>query len=127
MAKSPKHDDGSERRFFLLTKLRNGRVKAERIRTDKDPRLRSRTAFALITLDSAPQTDDELIPADAAGRGGCSAAYGGDEGYLLRPQIANSIKDFRGLFHALRDATEDTMLEIDPKSRSDAEWRVCAD
>jgi hypothetical protein len=127
MARSPKHHDGAERRFFLLKKLRNGRVKAERIRTDKDPRLRSRTAFALITLDSAPQTDDELNPADAAGRGGCSAAYGGDEGYLLRPQIANSIKGFRGLFHALRDSTEDTMLQIDRMDRSGPEWRICTD
>ena len=127
MAKLPEHHDGAERRFFLLTRLRNGRVKADRVRTDDDPRLRSRAAFALITLDSVLQTDDELSPADAAGRGGCSAAYGGDEGYLLRPEISNSIKDFRGLFQALRDATEDTMLEIDPKSRSDAEWRVCAD
>ncbi len=47
MAKLPQHHDGVEHRFFLLTRLRNGRVKADRIRTDDDPRLRSRAAFAL--------------------------------------------------------------------------------
>ena len=125
MAKLPKHHDGAECRFFLLTLLRNGRVKADRIRTDDDPRLRSRAAFALITLDADLQTDDELNSEDVAGRGACSAAYGGGEGYLLRPPIAKSIKDFRGLFRALRDAIEDTMLEVDRKRRSGAKWRVC--
>jgi len=127
MAKLPKHDDGAERRFFLLTKLRNGRVKAERIRTDKDPRLRSRTAFALITPNLVLPASVESNVASATERDSGKAAERLDEGFLLRPKIAESIENFRGLFHALRDATEDTMLEIDPKSRSDAEWRVCAD
>lgn len=127
MAKSPKHDDGAELRFFLLTRLRNGRVKAERIRTDKDPRLRSRAAFALITPKSVLPASVESNVASATERDSGKAAERLDEGYLLRPQIAESIENFHGLFHALRDATEDTILEIDPKSRSDAEWRVCAD
>jgi hypothetical protein len=126
MAKLPKHHDGAEHRFFLLTLLRNGRVKADRIRTDDDPRLRSRAAFALITLASVLPKDEELNLADPAGRIGCSTADANDEGYLLRPRIANSIDDFRGLFHALRRATEDTILEIDRKGRLGAEWRVCA-
>lgn len=126
MAKSPKHHDGAERRFFLLTKLRNGRIKAERIRTDKDPRLRSRSAFALITPNSVlPVRDESNVPGTTERDSG-KAAERLDEGYLLRPQIAESIENFRGLFHALRDATEDTILEIDQKGRLGAEWHVCA-
>jgi len=127
MAKSPEHHDGAEQRFFLLTRRRNGRVKAERIRTDKDPRLRSRAAFALIMPSSVLPASVESNVASATERDSGKAAERLDEGYLLRPQIAESIENFRGLFHALRNATEDTLLEIDPKSRSDAEWRVCAD
>jgi hypothetical protein len=127
MVKLPKHHDGAERRFSLLTLLRNGRVKADRIRTEDDPRLRSRTPFALITPNSVLPASVESNVASATERDSGKAAERLDEGYLLRPQIAESIENFRGLFHALRDATEDTLLEIDPKSRSDAEWRVCAD
>ena len=52
MADLPKHQNGIESRFFLLTLLRDGRVKSDRIRTEADPRLRSRRPFALITVDS---------------------------------------------------------------------------
>jgi hypothetical protein len=125
MAKSPKHHDGAELRFFLLTRLRNGRVKAERIRTDKDPRLRSRTPFALIMPNSVLPASVESNVASATERDSSKAAERLDEGYLLRPKIAESIENFHGLFHALRDATEDTILEIDRKGRLGAEWHVC--
>ena len=127
MAKLPKHHDGAELRFFLLTLLRNGRVKADRVRTDDDPRLRSRAAFALITPNSVLPESVESNVASATERDSGRAAERLDEGYLLRPQIAESIENFRGLFHALRDATEDTILEIDRKGRLGAEWYVCAD
>jgi hypothetical protein len=126
MAKLPKHHDGAELRFFLLTLLRNGRVKADRVRTDDDPRLRSRAAFALITPNSVLPASVESNVASATERDSGKAAERLDEGYLLRPQIAESIENFRGLFHALRDATEDTTLEIDRKGRLGAKWRVCA-
>ena len=127
MAKLPEHHDGAEQRFFLLTRLRNGRVKADRVRTDDDPRLRSRAAFALITPNSVLPASVESNVASATERDSGRAAERLDEGYLLRPQIAESIENFRGLFHALRDATEDTILEIDRKGRLGAEWYVCAD
>lgn len=127
MAKLPKHHDGAELRFFLLTLLRNGRVKADRIRTEDDPRLRSRTPFALITPNSVLPASVESNVASATERDSGKAAERLDEGYLLRPQIAESIESFRGLFHALRDATEDTILEIDRKGHLVAEWHVCAD
>lgn len=126
MAELPKHHDGAERRFFLLTLLRNGRVKADRIRTEDDPRLRSKAAFALITPNSVLPASVESNVTSATDRDSGRAAERLDEGYLLRPQIAESIENFRGLFHALRDATEDTILEIDRKGRLGAEWRVCA-
>lgn len=127
MAQLLKHHDGIENRSFLLTLLWDGRVKAERIRSDKDPRLRSKAAFALITLASVLPKGEELNLADPAERNGCSTADSNDEGYLLRQQIAESIDNFRGLFHALREATEDTMLEIDQMVNSGTEWRVCSD
>jgi hypothetical protein len=114
----------TERRIFLLTLLRNGRVKADRIRTEDDPRLRSKTPFALITLESVLQADDESNLAGAIERDVNRGADGIDEGYLLRPRIAKSIEDFHGLFQALRNAKEDTILEIDRKGRSGTEWRV---
>jgi len=126
MAKLPKHHDGAERRLFLLTLLRNGRVKADRIRTKDDLRLRPRTPFALITPNSVLPASVEPNVASATERDSGRAAERLDEGYLLRPQIAESIENFRGLFHALRDATEDTILEIDRKGRLGVQWRVCA-
>jgi len=68
MAKLPKHHDGAELRFFLLTLLRNGRVKADRVRTDDDPRLRSRAAFALITPNSVLPASVESNVASATER-----------------------------------------------------------
>jgi hypothetical protein len=106
MAEFPKDQDRIERRIFLLTKLRDGRVKADRIRTEDDRRLRSRAPFALITIDPNHMADDE--------------------GYLLRPRIAELMGDFRSIFQALRDVTEDATLEIDRTDRSAAGWRVCA-
>ena len=127
MADLPKHQHGIEKRFFLLTLLKDGRVKADRIRTEADPRLRSRRPFALITVDSFLLTEDERNLADAAGWDAGRLVDGVDEGYLLRQRIAESIEDFHGIFHALRDATEDTMLQIDRMDRSGAEWRICTD
>ena len=127
MAELPKHRNGIEKRFFLLTLLKDGRVKAERIRTETDPRLRSRRPFALITLDSPPLTEHEMNRADAAGWDVGGRVDGVNEGYLLRPRIAESIEDFHGLFRALRDSTEDTMLQIDRMDRSGPEWCVCTD
>jgi hypothetical protein len=126
MAEFPKDQDRIDRRIFLLTKLRDGRVKADRIRTDDDPRLRSKAPFALITVDTNRMADDEANLADAAGQDANRLADGDDGGFLLRPRIAESIGDFRGIFQALRDVTEDAMLEIDRTDRSAAEWRVCA-
>lgn len=125
MAKLLKDHDGTERRIFLLTRLRNGRVKADRIRTDDDPRLRSKTPFALITVDNIRLTDNETNLEDAARRNLRRVAVLKDEGYLLRPRIARSMGDFGGLFRALRCATEDTVLEVDQTGFSGAEWRVC--
>jgi hypothetical protein len=39
MAVSPKDQDGIERRVILLTKLKDGRVKADRICSEDDPKL----------------------------------------------------------------------------------------
>jgi hypothetical protein len=39
MAEFPKDQDRIERRVFLLTKLKDGRVKADRICSEDDPRL----------------------------------------------------------------------------------------
>jgi len=112
-----KHQEESERRIFLLTLLKNGRVKADRIRAEDDPRLRSKTPFALITPNSVLPASVESNVASATERDSGRDAERLDEGYLPRPQIAESIENFRGLFHALRDATEDTILEIDRKGR----------
>lgn len=127
MAELPEHQNGIESRSFLLTLLRDGRVRAERIRAEDDPRLHSKAPFALITVDSFLLTEDERNLADAAGWDAGRLVDGVDEGYLLRQRIAESIEDFHGLFHALRDATEDTMLQIDRMDRSGAEWRICTD
>jgi hypothetical protein len=70
--------------------------------------------------------DDEANLADAAGQDANRMGDGADEGYLLRPRIAESMGDFRSIFQALRDVTEDATLEIDRTDRSAAEWRVCA-
>jgi hypothetical protein len=126
MAEFPKDQDRIERRVFLLTKLKDGRVKADRIRTEDDRRLRSRAPFALITVDTNRMADDEANLADAAGQDANRMGDGADEGYLLRPRIAESMGDFRSIFQALRDVTEDATLEIDRTDRSAAEWRVCA-
>jgi len=127
MADLPKHQHGIEKRFFLLTLLRDGRVKADRIRTEADPRLRSRRPFALITVDALLLTEVEMNLADAVGWDVGGLVDGVNEGHLLRPRIAESIEDFHGIFHALRDETEDTMLQIDRMDRSGAEWRICTD
>ena len=127
MAELPEHQDGIESRSFLLTLLKDGRVKGERIRDEDDPRLHSKAPFALITVDSFLLTDDEMNLADAAGWDARRLVDGVGQVDLLRPRIAESMDDIDGLFQALRDAAEDTMLEVDHMGHSGAEWRVCAD
>lgn len=102
MADLPKHQHGIEKRFFLLTLLRDGRVKADRIRTEADPRLRSRRPFALITVDSFLLRDDEMNLADAAGWDVGRLVDGVGQADLLRPPIAKSVGDISGFLHVLR-------------------------
>ena len=124
MAELPKHQDGIESRSFLLTLLKHGRVKAERIRNENDPRLHSKAPFALITVDSLLLTDDEMNLADAAGWDVSRLVDGVGQIDLLRPRIAESMGDIDGIFQSLRDATEDTVLEVNQMGSSGPEWRV---
>lgn len=101
-------------------------MRADRVRTEDDPRLRLRAPFALIKVDNIRFTDNETNIEDAAGLDLIKVAILEDEGYLLRPRIAKSIGGIYGFFEALRDATEDTMLELDRKAHSGPEWRVCS-
>jgi len=124
MGSLPKHQEESERRIFLLTLLKNGHIKADRMRTDKDPRLRSRTAFALITLEAVLPAGDESNLSDSTKPSGGSVEDERDEAYLLRRRIAESMEDFRGIFHALRKVKEDTILEFYRTGLRWAGWRV---
>lgn len=127
MAELPTREDGIESRSFLLTLLKDGRVKAERIRAEDDPRLSSKAPFALMTVDSFLLTDDEMNFADTAGLDVARLVDGVGQADLLRPRTAKSFGDISDFFLALGDATEDTTLEIIRAGGSEPEWRVCED
>lgn len=102
MAELPEHQNGIESRSFLLTLLRDRRVRAERIRAEDDPRLHSKAPFALITVDSFLLRDDEMNLADAAGWDVGRLVDGVGQADLLRPPIAKSVGDISGFLHVLR-------------------------
>jgi hypothetical protein len=90
-------------RVFVLTELKDGRVRAQRVRSPYDPRLHDSEAFAIVAVDTLAadaETGDEEIR---------------DIGkeVILRPRIYHRLvldSDFLG---ALADAANDCTLEMD--------------
>jgi hypothetical protein len=99
-----------ESRVFLLTAMRDGTVKAERIRSAADTRLRSKQSFAVIRVESFLLTDGEIEALERMSYEPERMVDGIGEAYVLRPRIASRLGGIDEFFAALRDVTEDVLL-----------------
>ena len=98
---------GVTTRVFVLTEIEVGRIKAERVRSPFDPRLRSGRAFAIAAVHSIAACGDD------------PAIDGVGEEVILRPRIYDGYSYACNFLSALADVEGDCMLTLQSDSGGD--------
>jgi hypothetical protein len=118
----------TETHRFLLTKLKNGKVKAETIESANDPRLSSTMPFALIALDRFVVTEEELYfdrsDTDLMKVAECidgDVVDGVGVATIMRPRVAKNLGGIDAFFLALTGITKDVVLTPAFEEEADGE------